>query len=157
MSLPSLQSLDRLRHRVPFWWWLTYDALVALVIAVGISWRDPAFWIGMGTLSIAVVIDVVEFAVKRPSARAKLENHREDELVRLAQERDDRRGQSEENFTAFVDERNKAVSAECALADVNSWLDTYVDGSVQAREALDGIAEVMERRALAASAAGRRS
>ena len=68
----SLQTLDRWRHRIPFWWWLTYDALVAFVIIIGISWRDPAFWIGFAVLGIAVVIDVVEFLVKRPSARARL-------------------------------------------------------------------------------------
>jgi hypothetical protein len=67
-----LVKLERFRHRIPFWWWLTYDALVALVIAVGIAPSSPAFWIGYATLAIAVVIDVVEFIVKRPSARAKL-------------------------------------------------------------------------------------
>lgn len=67
-----LETLDRWRHRIPFWWWLTYDALVALVIAIGISPSNPGFWIGYGTLAIAVVIDTVEFIVKRPAARARL-------------------------------------------------------------------------------------
>jgi len=69
----TLSQLDRWRHKIPFWWWLTYDALVALVIVVGISPRDPAFWIGLAVLGVAVAIDVVEFLVKRPSARARLE------------------------------------------------------------------------------------
>lgn len=68
--------LDRWRHRIPFWWWLTYDALVAVVIVAGISPSDPAFWLGFAVLGIAVVIDAVEFIVKRPSARAKLEQER---------------------------------------------------------------------------------
>lgn len=72
MEAPSLATLDRWRHRIPFWWWLTYDALVALVIVVGISPSDPAFWLGFAVLAIAVVIDTVEFLVKRPSARAAL-------------------------------------------------------------------------------------
>ena len=72
-----LERLDHLRHKIPFWWWLTYDALVALVIFLGVPWHDPWFWIGLGTLAIAVAIDVVEFLVKRPSARAKLAARRE--------------------------------------------------------------------------------
>lgn len=67
-----LTTIDRRRHRIPFWWWLTYDALVGVVIAVGISPSDPAFWLGFAVLAIAVVIDVAEFLVKRPSSRSKL-------------------------------------------------------------------------------------
>jgi hypothetical protein len=63
---PLLVTLNRWRHRIPFWWWLTYDALVAVVIVVGISPRDPAFWLGFAVLSVAVAIDAVEFWVKRP-------------------------------------------------------------------------------------------
>lgn len=59
---------DRLRHHIPFWWWLTYDAAVGAVIATGVSPSSPAFWIGFGVLGIAVVIDVAEFLVKRPRA-----------------------------------------------------------------------------------------
>lgn len=70
-----LARLDRWRHRIPFWWWLTYDALVALVIVVGISPSDPAFWLGFAVLAIAVTIDVAEFLVKRPAARAELDGH----------------------------------------------------------------------------------
>ena len=73
MSADLLAVMDRWRHRIPFWWWLTYDALVALVIVVGISPSDPAFWLGFAVLGVAVVIDVIEFMVKRPSARAKLD------------------------------------------------------------------------------------
>jgi hypothetical protein len=69
----TLARLDRARHRIPFWWWLTYDALVALVIVVGISPSDPAFWLGFLVLAVAVAIDTVEFIVKRPSARARLD------------------------------------------------------------------------------------
>jgi hypothetical protein len=68
----SLATLERLRHRIPFWWWLTYDVLVALVIVLGISPSDPAFWLGFVVLGVAVAIDTVEFIVKRPSARARL-------------------------------------------------------------------------------------
>lgn len=71
-----LAALDRWRHRIPFWWWLTYDVLVALVIVLGVKPWSPAFWLGFGTLSIAVVIDTVEFIVKRPSAREKLGRER---------------------------------------------------------------------------------
>lgn len=68
-SRPGLiATLDRLRHRIPFWWWLTYDALVAVVIVAGIRPSDPAYWLGFGVLAIAVVIDVCEFIVKRPGA-----------------------------------------------------------------------------------------
>lgn len=67
-----LSTLDRWRHKIPFWWWLTYDALVGIVIIAGVSPHDPAFWLGFAVLAIAVVIDTVEFLVKRPSARAKL-------------------------------------------------------------------------------------
>ena len=70
--MSALVTVDRLRHRIPFWWWLTYDALVALVIVLGIAPSDPAFWLGFAVLAIAIVIDVAEFAVKRPSARARL-------------------------------------------------------------------------------------
>lgn len=76
MNDRMLIAFDRLRHRIPFWWWLTYDALVAFVIVVGISPTDPAFWIGFAVLGIAVGIDFVEFLVKRPSARAMLEARR---------------------------------------------------------------------------------
>jgi hypothetical protein len=73
MNKSTLQSLDDFRHKIPFWWWLTYDAIAGLVIIVGVSPHKPVFWLGLGVLFIAVVIDVVEFIVKRPSARAKLE------------------------------------------------------------------------------------
>lgn len=65
-------ALDRWRHRIPFWWWLTYDVLVGVVIVVGTRPGGFAFVLGFVVLSIAVVIDVAEFLVKRPSTRAKL-------------------------------------------------------------------------------------
>lgn len=68
-----LRALDRARHRIPFWWWLTYDALVALVIVLGIAPSDPAFLLGFAVLAIAVAIDSVEFVVKSPWARARLQ------------------------------------------------------------------------------------
>jgi hypothetical protein len=61
-----LNTLDRWRHKIPFWWWLTYDAAVLLVIVVGVHPRDWAFVLGLGVLAIAVVIDTVEFIVKNP-------------------------------------------------------------------------------------------
>jgi hypothetical protein len=64
-----LAKLDRWRHRIPFWWWLTYDALVGYVIFSGTRWGSPAFVTGIAVLAVAVVIDSVEFAVKRPAAR----------------------------------------------------------------------------------------
>jgi hypothetical protein len=73
MSVIDMRTLDRWRHRIPFWWWLTYDGLVAVVILVGVSPSDPAFWLGFLVLSVAVVIDTVEFLVKRPATRAKLD------------------------------------------------------------------------------------
>lgn len=73
MSTKWLLRLDALRHRIPFWWWLTYDALVGLVIALGfLGVRDVALWLGIFVLSIAVVIDAVEYIVKSPAGRAKL-------------------------------------------------------------------------------------
>lgn len=73
MSTGLLATLDRLRHKIPFWWWLTYDALVGLVILLGfVGARDLTLILGAVVLSIAVAIDTVEFIVKRPSARAKL-------------------------------------------------------------------------------------
>lgn len=63
---PLLVTLNRWRHRIPFWWWLTYDALVAVVIVAGISPSAPAFWLGLAVLAVAVAIDAVEFVVKRP-------------------------------------------------------------------------------------------
>ena len=71
-----LRRMDDARHRIPFWWWLTYDALVAVVIVVGVSPSDPAYWLGFAVLGIAVVIDTVEFIVKRPSARERLAKER---------------------------------------------------------------------------------
>lgn len=68
-----IERLDRWRHRIPFWWWLTYDAAVGLVIAFGVSPSDPAFWLGFTVLFVAVVIDAAEFAVKRPNAARKRE------------------------------------------------------------------------------------
>jgi hypothetical protein len=64
--------MDRWRHRIPFWWWLTYDALVAVVIVLGIAPSEPAFWLGFAVLAVAVVIDAVEFWVKRPASVEKL-------------------------------------------------------------------------------------
>lgn len=71
--MKNLATLDRWRHRIPFWWWLTYDALVGIVIVFGVSWHDPAFWLGFAVLAIAVVIDTIEFLVKRPAARERLD------------------------------------------------------------------------------------
>lgn len=74
---PNLRDLDSARHRIPFWWWLTYDALVGVVIAVGVEPWSFAMWLGYSVLGVAVVIDAVEFAVKRPGARAALDASRE--------------------------------------------------------------------------------
>jgi hypothetical protein len=63
-----LRTLDRWRHYIPFWWWLAYDAAVGIVIAVGVAPWSAAFWAGYTVLAVAVVIDLVEFAVKRPGA-----------------------------------------------------------------------------------------
>lgn len=71
-SVRVLAALERLRHRIPFWWWITYDALVGVVIVAGIRPSDPAFALGFAVLAVAVVIDVAEFLVKRPKARATL-------------------------------------------------------------------------------------
>lgn len=65
-----IDTLDKWRHRIPFWWWLTYDAAVLVVIVTGVSPTSPAFWLGLGVLGIAVVIDAVEFVVKRPRSSA---------------------------------------------------------------------------------------
>lgn len=65
-----IDALDSLRHRVPFWWWLTYDAAVLLVIVTGVPPSSPAFWLGLAVLAVAVAIDAVEFVVKRPGRRA---------------------------------------------------------------------------------------
>lgn len=69
----ALRAMDAARHRIPFWWWLTYDALVLAVILGGTRPSEWSFWLGMAVLSIAVAIDTVEFLVKRPSARAMLD------------------------------------------------------------------------------------
>ena len=58
--------LDAWRHRIPFWWWLAYDAAVLAVIVGGTSPDGWAFWLGLGVLAVAVAIDVAEFLVKRP-------------------------------------------------------------------------------------------
>lgn len=65
MSL--LETCDKIRHKIPFWWWITYDALVAVVILFGFfGYRDATLWLGFAVLFVAVVIDVAEFLVKRP-------------------------------------------------------------------------------------------
>lgn len=63
--------MDEARHRIPFWWWLTYDALVLLVIVAG-NLRGFALALGLSILAVAVVIDTVEFLVKRPAARRRI-------------------------------------------------------------------------------------
>ncbi len=73
MSEKWLRRMDGARHRIPFWWWLTYDALVGVVIAVGVEPFSFAMWLGYTVLAVAVVIDVIEFLVKRPGARAFLD------------------------------------------------------------------------------------
>lgn len=73
MKTSWLERLDATRHRIPFWWWLTYDALVAVVILLGFfGYRAATLWLGFAVLAVAVAIDTVEFIVKRPSAREKL-------------------------------------------------------------------------------------
>lgn len=67
-----IPKLDKWRHLIPFWWWLTYDGVVALVIVVGLKPSDPFYWIGLAVLAIATVIDLVEFVVKSPWGMAKL-------------------------------------------------------------------------------------
>lgn len=67
-----LRRLDDARHRIPFWWWLTYDAAVLVVILAGTSPGEWPFWLGLAVLAVAVAIDTVEFIVKRPSAARRL-------------------------------------------------------------------------------------
>ena len=98
-STALLVTLDRWRHKIPFFWWITYDAAVAVVILVGVAPWSFAFWLGFGTLGIAVVIDTVEFFVKSPWAKARLaETHRptpfherldEDDLAIMAMDDED--------------------------------------------------------------------
>jgi len=61
-----IETLDKIRHKIPFWWWMTYDTLVLLVILWGVHPRDMWFVIGLIILGIAVVIDTIEFIVKNP-------------------------------------------------------------------------------------------
>jgi hypothetical protein len=65
MSGRVLTICDEIRHRIPFWWWLTYDLAVALVIVAG-GVGGFALVLGLFVLSIAVIIDVAEFIAKRP-------------------------------------------------------------------------------------------
>lgn len=66
MSERMIARLDTWRHMIPFWWWLTYDALVGVVIAIGVKPWTFSMWLGYSVLGIAVLIDTVEFMVKRP-------------------------------------------------------------------------------------------
>jgi len=61
-----IEMLDKIRHKIPFWWWLTYDVAVFLVIVFGVKKHDEWFVLGLVILFIAVVIDTVEFIVKNP-------------------------------------------------------------------------------------------
>lgn len=63
---PLLSRLDAIRRRVPFWWWLTYDAGVLVLVVYGLHDRPLAMGVGLVWLGVAVAIDAVEFAVKRP-------------------------------------------------------------------------------------------
>lgn len=67
-----IRRLDALRHRVPFWWWLTYDAGVLVLVVYGLHDHLLAMMAGLAWLAVAVVIDVVEFVVKRPMGQAAL-------------------------------------------------------------------------------------
>jgi hypothetical protein len=60
-----LEKLDRWRHRIPIWWWLVYDTSVLVVIVAGTTPFSWPFWLGLAVLLIAVVIDTVEYLVKR--------------------------------------------------------------------------------------------
>lgn len=66
VSGPLLGRLDAIRRRVPFWWWLTYDAGVLVLVVYGLHDRPLAMGVGLVWLAVAVAIDAVEFAVKRP-------------------------------------------------------------------------------------------
>lgn len=62
-----LDRLDRWRRRVPFWWWLAYDVLIVLVLAIGWAdrWRLPLIAALSVVFAVVLAIDVVEYLVKR--------------------------------------------------------------------------------------------
>jgi hypothetical protein len=65
--MSRLTKANELRHRIPFWWWITYDAIVGVILALSV--RGPALYVGIVVLAIAVVIDLTEAIVKSPWGR----------------------------------------------------------------------------------------
>jgi hypothetical protein len=64
-----LDGLNVFRKRVPFWWWLVYDWLIAVgIVAMLASWHGWPLLLPAalgGCLIFSLFLDAVEFAVKR--------------------------------------------------------------------------------------------
>ena len=63
--LSRLWVLERIRRRVPYVYWLVYDAVIVCALLLGGWWRVAAF----GFLAVAVFFDVVEFIIKGSESR----------------------------------------------------------------------------------------
>ena len=66
-----MMALDRIRHRIPFAYWLVYDVVVFCFEAYAVTHFSPWFLISFAFLAVATFFDIVEAIVKWPHAVAE--------------------------------------------------------------------------------------
>lgn len=124
----TLEFLDRVRHKIPFWWWLTYDALVLFVILLGFfGFRTATLWLGLFVLAIAVFIDTVESIVKRPSARSKLKKV---VIIGHYTPTEVTPGEGDKEYTAFIFNTQKQADEWLNGTDACWYPDTEIISTV---------------------------
>jgi hypothetical protein len=64
-----MNTLNRIRARIPYAYWLLYDAVLGSLLVYGLARGLTVFAVGLPFLALAATFDIVEFIVK--SARSK--------------------------------------------------------------------------------------
>jgi hypothetical protein len=60
----TLARLNGIRRKIPYGYWLVYDAVIGGLLVYGLS-VSPAFAVGVPFFAASVIFDVVEWVVKR--------------------------------------------------------------------------------------------
>lgn len=59
-----VERANRVRHRIPFAYWLVFDAVLVPLLVWGLVAVSPVYAVGLALLAVAVFFDVNEAFVK---------------------------------------------------------------------------------------------
>jgi hypothetical protein len=61
--------LDLIRRHIPHGYWLAFDAVMAVLCLIGLTYVGWIYAVGLVFLAVALAIDLAEFILKKQGAR----------------------------------------------------------------------------------------